>query len=146
EVMAPIPTDDEIIGGKQTAQPNRYPRHAPGKKRTDDTTDHGPSHRDERALPQKNRGNVAPPVSHRSQDRDFLHFRKDCHRKNIKDPEPGEEDDERNGYGRREAQGHEKMESRLFAFLPTGSLVLKKYLEVLSQGGGTIWVAQLIYN
>ena len=97
-----------------------------------------------RALPEKNRADVAPAVTHRAQDRDLLDLRKHRHGEDVEDAETGKENNQRDRDRGRDAQGEEELEVRFLAFLPAARFVLKKLLEMLRQFRRAIRIAQFV--
>ena len=100
--MAPVPCHQKIIGVKQAADPNRNVRHAPSHYGAKETAEHRSGHGDQRALPQEDRADVDPPVTHRAQNRDLFYLREHRHRQHIKNAESSQQDDKRN----RNRDGH----------------------------------------
>ena len=127
--MSPIPCHQKVIRVKQAAEANGNVRHAPGHQRAQQTAEQRSGRGDQRALPQENRADVDPPVTHRTQDRDLLYFREHRHRKDIKNAEASEQDDKRDGNRDGHSQGQEKLQRAFLAFLPARGVVLEERFE-----------------
>src|SRR5438477_156930 len=89
KIMSPIPNYQEMVGVKQPANMYWNLRNSPRQQRPENAAAERTDPGDERTLPEKNRGDVDPPVAHRAQDRDFPDFRKHGHRQHVKNPETG---------------------------------------------------------
>ena len=133
QIVMPIGSDRKIIGVKKAAHPQRNMRNADHQESADEAADKRTERRDERALPEKNRADVAPAVTDRAQDRDLLDFRKHGHGEDIKNAETGEQNNQRNGNRGGEPQSQEELQIGFLAFLPAAGFVLKELLEMLRQ-------------
>src|SRR4029453_1719864 len=125
EIMPPIPGDEKIIRVEQAANSDGNMRHSPGHQGTKRATENGSCRRDQRALPQKDRADIDPAITHRSQNRDLLNLGQHRHREHIENSKSGEQDDERNGNRYGHSQSQKKLQGTLLAILPTRSTMLE---------------------
>src|SRR4051812_37440667 len=95
--MTPIPGDEEMVRVEQAADLDGDFRDAPGEERAGEAANNGSSGGDHRALPEEDGGDIAGAVPHRAQDRDLLQLREDRHGQDVKDAEPSQQDDQRDG-------------------------------------------------
>src|SRR4030095_12156914 len=110
----------------KAARGKRNMGHADHHEPATETADERAERRDERPLPEKNRADVQPAITDRTQDRDLLDFRKHGHGEHIENAEAGEQNYQRDRDRSGEPQGEQELKVGLFAFLPTARLVLKE--------------------
>ena len=119
-------------------------RHSPRHQRAKRAAEQRSGRRDQRALPQKDRADIDPAVTHRTQNGDLLYFRQHRHRQHIENTETGEQDDKRNGDRDGHSQGKEKLQCAFLAVLPTCCAMLEEFFETFGQSGRTIRIAQFV--
>src|ERR1700731_2492400 len=119
-----------MVGVEQTADVYRHFRNSPRQQHAENAAENRADRGYERTLPEKNSGDVDPPVAHRTEDRDFPDLRKHRHREHIEDSETGEQDDERDSDGGGHSQGRKNLQISFFTFLPALGTVLKEIFEV----------------
>src|SRR4029077_7738999 len=123
--MSPIPNHDEMIGVKQTANLDRNMRDAPRQSRAEQTPYERSDDGDERALPEKNRADIDPTITHRTQNRDLSYFGEDRHGEHVKNTEARQKNDERDRDRSRDSQSEENLKVPFFSFLPALRDMLK---------------------